>query len=85
MPVPMLKVLRTKIYEKLLSLGMSYRSQVATSNAVQLSVEGVEQLEVYFSNYLPQFFYSLLAPITLFIIYRKLILRPALFYWYVYP
>lgn len=66
------KVLRTKIYEKLLSLGMSYRSQVATSNAVQLSVEGVEQLEVYFSNYLPQFFYSLLAPITLFIILSQI-------------
>lgn len=33
---------------------------------VQLSAEGVEQLETYFGRYLPQFFYSLLAPFTLF-------------------
>ena len=60
------RVLREKIYEKLVRLGASYKEQISTSEVVQLSVEGVEQLETYFGRYLPQFFYSLLAPITLF-------------------
>lgn len=62
------KVLREKIYEKLLSMGASYKEQISTSEVVQLSTEGVEQLETYFGRYLPQLFYSMLAPITLFIV-----------------
>lgn len=60
------RVLREKIYDKLTRLGNSYREKIATSKVVQLSAEGVEQLETYFGRYLPQFFYSLLAPFTLF-------------------
>lgn len=60
------RTLREKIYEKLLWLGASYNEQVATSEVVQVSVEGVEQLETYFGAYLPQFFYAMLAPLTLF-------------------
>lgn len=60
--------LREKIYNKLLSLGNAYQSSVATSKVVQMASEGVEQLEIYFSRYLSQFFYSLLAPLTLFIV-----------------
>ena len=62
------RILRKKIYEKMLRLGASYREKVSTSEVTQVSTEGVDQLEVYFGKYLPQFFYSLLAPITLFII-----------------
>lgn len=62
------RILRDKIYEKLLKLGAAYRENVATSEVVQVAAEGVEQLETYFGRYLPQFFYSLLAPVTLFII-----------------
>lgn len=62
------RVLRDKIYEKLLRLGASYHEKIATSEVVQLSTEGVEQLETYFGKYLPQLFYSLLAPVTLFIV-----------------
>ena len=61
------KKLRALIYEKLLRLGASYREQVNTSEAVQVAVEGVDQLETYFGAYLPQFFYAMLAPLTLFI------------------
>ena len=61
------KILREKIYEKLLRLGASYNGQVKTSEVVQMAVEGVEQLETYFGSYLPQFFYAMLAPLTLFI------------------
>lgn len=61
------KTLREMIYEKLLRLGASYKEQAQTSEVVQVSVEGVDQLETYFGAYLPQFFYAMLAPITLFI------------------
>lgn len=62
------RILREKIYEKLLRLGVAYREQISTSEVVQISAEGVEQLEVYFGKYLPQLFYSLLAPLTLFVV-----------------
>ena len=58
--------LRRLIYEKLLRLGTAGRQQVNTSEAVQVAVEGVDQLEIYFGQYLPQFFYAMLAPLTLF-------------------
>ena len=58
--------LRELIYRKLLRLGNSYREQVQTSAVVQMTTEGVEQLETYFGAYLPQFFYAMLAPLTLF-------------------
>ena len=60
--------LRQRIYEKLLELKNSYTQHIATSELVQLSVEGVDQLGTYFGRYLPQFFYSMLAPLTLFLI-----------------
>ena len=62
------KSLRKKIYQKLLRLGSSYNEQVKTSEVVQVAVEGVDQLETYFGAYLPQFFYAMLAPLTLFIV-----------------
>ena len=65
------RILREKIYEKMLKLGASYNEQVASSEVVQVSTEGVEQLETYFGKYLPQLFYSLLAPITLFVILSR--------------
>lgn len=60
------KTLRQMIYQKLLRLGSSYKEQENTSEIVQVAVEGVEQLETYFGAYLPQFFYAMLAPLTLF-------------------
>lgn len=62
------QVLREKIYKKLLQIGASYNEQVPTSEVVQVTVEGVDQLETYFGQYIPQFFYSVIAPFTLFII-----------------
>ena len=62
------KTLREMIYQKLLRLGSSYKEQTNTSEVVQVAVEGVDQLETYFGAYLPQFFYAMLAPLTLFAI-----------------
>ena len=62
------RTLREMIYRKLLRLGTSYKEKVQTSEVVQVAVEGVDQLETYFGAYLPQFFYAMLAPLTLFIV-----------------
>ncbi len=58
--------LRQSIYQKLLRLGSEYVNSISTSNTIQIAVEGVEALDTYFSNYLPQLVYALLAPLTLF-------------------
>ena len=72
--------LRELIYKKLLRLGTSYSNVQSTSTIVQISIEGVEALEVYFGKYLPQFFYSMLAPITLFIVISFISLKSALIF-----
>ena len=69
------RILREKIYDKMLKLGASYSEQVSSSEVVQVSTEGVEQLETYFGKYLPQLFYSLIAPLTLFIILCRVSLK----------
>lgn len=69
------KILRQKIYGKMLRLGPSYREKVSTSEVMQVSTEGVEQLETYFGKYLPQLFYSLLAPVTLFAVLCRINLK----------
>lgn len=71
------KSLRESIYKKLLKLGVNYVDTVSTSSAVQMSLDGVEALEVYFGKYLPQLFYSILAPITLFIVVSFISLKVA--------
>ena len=72
------RILREKIYEKMLKLGASYNEQVSSSEVVQVSTEGVEQLETYFGKYLPQLFYSLIAPVTLFVILSRVSLKASI-------
>ncbi len=62
------RTLRSNIYAKLTRLGSNYTETVATSEVVMLASEGVEQIDTYFAKYLPQLFYSLLAPVTLFVL-----------------
>lgn len=62
------RILRDRIYSKLLRLGAGYRKSVSTAEVVQMVAEGVEQLEIYFGKYLSQLIYSLVAPLTLFVI-----------------
>lgn len=71
------RTIRGMLYEKLLKLGSSYTEHVATAEVVQLAGEGVEQLETYFGQYMPQFFYAFLAPITLFFVVRPINVRVA--------
>ena len=71
------KRLRQMIFEKLMRLGSGYKEKLQTAEAVQITTEGVEQLEIYFAKYIPQFFYSLLAPLTLFLIVGRMSLKVA--------
>lgn len=71
------KTLRSAIYEKLLRLGGSYTQAVPTAEVLQLAGEGVEQLETYFGAYLPQFFYAMLAPVTLFVVLAPVSVKAA--------
>ena len=61
------KTLREKILIKLNEIGLSYHSKIETSSLVQLCVEGIDQLEIYYGSYISQFIYSMIAPLTLFI------------------
>ncbi len=72
--------LRELIYKKLLKLGVSYTEVQSTSTVVQMTIEGVEALEVYFGKYLPQFVYAMLAPITLFIFISFISIKSALIF-----
>lgn len=72
------ETLRSRLYKKLAKIGNSYTNEWSTAEIVQLSSEGVEQLETYFASYIPQFFYSLIAPMTLFIIISFMNFKPAL-------
>ncbi len=60
---------REQVYDKLVALGSSYKEQVSTTQAVQICGEGAEKLEVYLGQYLPQLFYAVLAPLTLFVLF----------------
>ncbi|MDY4040536.1 MAG: thiol reductant ABC exporter subunit CydC [Collinsella sp.] len=60
------RAIRQRVYDKLAAMGPAYAERVSTAEAVQTSVEGAQQLEVYFGGYLPQLAYAVIAPITLF-------------------
>ncbi len=62
------KDLRERVYEKIVKLGVRTTDGMSMAGLTQVSVEGVEQLDLYYSSYLPQFFFAMLAPIILFII-----------------
>lgn len=72
------KRFREMIFSKLLRLGSGYREKVSTSEVVQVSVEGIDQLETYFGQYLPQFFYAMIAPVTLFVMLSFVSFKSAL-------
>lgn len=60
--------LRRKIYEKLLRLGKCASSHSSSAELIQTTVEGTEQLEIYFGKFLPQLMYAVVAPVSLFIV-----------------
>jgi ABC-type transport system involved in cytochrome bd biosynthesis fused ATPase/permease subunit len=70
-------ILRERVFTHLAKMGQSYSSLVPTAEAVQVSIEGIDQLESYFGAYLPQLFYAVIAPVTLFAVISFLNLQAA--------
>ena len=62
------KDLRYRAYDKMLRLGVRSSENATMAGMTQVGVEGIEQLDLYYSTYLPQFFYSMIAPLILFAI-----------------
>lgn len=60
------KDLREKVYNKIVRLGVRSTDGMSMAGLTQVSMEGVEQLDLYYSSYIPQFFYAMLAPFILF-------------------
>lgn len=71
------QAVRQQVYDKLVRRGPAYREDVSTAEAVQVCVEGCEQLESYFAQYVPQLAYALIAPLTLFAFLAPLCLPAA--------
>lgn len=72
------KQLREKTYEKIVALGVRTTEEMSMAGLTQVSMEGIEQLDLYYSVYLPQFFYSVIAPFVLFFICVPIDWRTAL-------
>ena len=62
------KDLRQKVYNKIVKLGVRSTDGMSMAGLTQVSMEGVEQLDLYYSSYIPQFFYAMIAPAVLFCI-----------------
>ncbi|MBQ8392807.1 MAG: ABC transporter ATP-binding protein/permease [Clostridia bacterium] len=60
------KDLRQRVYNKIVKLGVRSTDGMSMAGLTQVSMEGVEQLDLYYSSYIPQFFYAMLAPFVLF-------------------
>ena len=69
------KDLRKQVYDKIVRLGVRSTDGMSMAGLTQVAMEGVEQLDLYYSSYIPQFFYSMLAPFILFFICFRVFLQ----------
>ena len=60
------KDLRQRVYNKIVTLGIRSTDEMSMAGLTQVAVEGIEQLDLYYSSYIPQFFYAMAAPFLLF-------------------
>lgn len=60
--------LREQLFNKMLAIGPPYSQHISTADVVQSAGEGIEQIQSFFELFLPQLFYAILAPVTLFFI-----------------
>lgn len=61
------KDLREKTYDKIVRLGVKSTDGMSLAGLTQVAMEGIEQLDLYYSSYIPQFFFAMLAPVILFL------------------
>ena len=62
------EMLRRRIYEKTAALGSRETDELSLASLTQVALEGIEQLDLYYSSYIPQFFYSMMSPLLLFVL-----------------
>ena len=62
------KQLRERVYDKILRLGAHAENGIGMAGLTQMALEGIEQLDLYYSSYIPQFFYAMLSPLILFLV-----------------
>ena len=60
--------LRERLMKKVFSFKMEYGSKISISEVINLGVEGIEQLNLFYSALLPQLLFSIIGPIILFCI-----------------
>lgn len=60
--------LRKRLMKKVFSFKMEYGSKISISEVINLGVEGIEQLNLFYSALLPQLLFSLIGPLILFFI-----------------
>lgn len=60
--------LRERLMKKVFSFKMEYGSKVSISEVINLGVEGIEQLNLFYSALLPQLLFALIGPVILFCI-----------------
>lgn len=58
--------IRQKLFTKTMSLDAGYIEKIGPNSAITSAVDGVEQMQVYFSVYLPSLIFSVIAPVYLF-------------------
>jgi len=72
------KSLREKALDKILKLGSREIGELNMAGLTQVSIEGIESLDTYYSQYLPLFIYALIAPLVLFVIGAMIDVRASL-------
>ena len=70
--------LRERLFDKVVELGPAHFGLERTGDALLAMVEGVERLEIYFGQYLPQLFVAFLTPVIVFVLIATLDLPVAL-------
>lgn len=70
--------MRRIIFAKLMDDRIGFEEKLPTSAILQLAVEGVDQLEIYFTSYLPQLYYSLTSALILFALIAYISINAAL-------
>jgi len=64
--------LRDRLFSHLLSLGPTYTRQERTGELASVAVQGIEELEAYFSQYLPQLILAVLVPVTFLVFIARI-------------
>lgn len=70
--------MRRQVFDCVSHKGLSISEVLSQAELLQLAVEGIEQLDVYFTLYIPQFFFALIAPLILFVVVAPLHVTSAL-------